>query len=339
MSYDKHQRDYTILLTSVVMEEFFSSRFENFFSCPTRPAYLLVKDRVLFHYFNAEEKEIRARRIAKKYSERELFNYVRKINLALAAYHKFLKNLGRYTTLDAISRLHDFMAQFTAVIVLVAESPLYCVWNKRISKLFSETRRRYDDVHKFGMEVEKELLNRLEKERNLPAGCLQNLLINEFRKYLRSGSLPEGLAKRPKFFFAGHDHRGQHIYSRAAAQRRLARLEPRFKVSRISEFSGRPAFSGKAAGRVRLIRFIAEAKKLKSGEVLVASMTDPRYLPAMRKAAAIITDEGGLTCHAAIVARELGIPCIVGTKIATQVLNDGDRVAVDAGKGIVKITK
>jgi pyruvate,water dikinase len=66
-------------------------------------------------------------------------------------------------------------------------------------------------------------------------------------------------------------------------------------------------------------------------------MTRPEYMPAILKAAAIIADEGGITCHAAIVSRELGIPCIVGTKIATQALKDGDLVEVDADKGIVKI--
>jgi len=59
----------------------------------------------------------------------------------------------------------------------------------------------------------------------------------------------------------------------------------------------------------------------------------------MKEAGAIITDEGGITCHAAIVSRELGIPCIIGTKIATKVLKDGDIVEVDAGKGVVKIIK
>jgi len=62
-------------------------------------------------------------------------------------------------------------------------------------------------------------------------------------------------------------------------------------------------------------------------------------LPAMNKASAFITDEGGITCHAAIVARELGKPCIIGTKIATKVLKDGDEVEVNADKGIVKIIK
>jgi len=64
-------------------------------------------------------------------------------------------------------------------------------------------------------------------------------------------------------------------------------------------------------------------------------MTQPEFLPAMKKASAIITDEGGLTCHAAIISRELGIPCIIGTKIATKVFKDGDIVEVDATRGIV----
>jgi len=66
-------------------------------------------------------------------------------------------------------------------------------------------------------------------------------------------------------------------------------------------------------------------------------MTDPRYVFAMKKAGAIVTDEGGITCHAAIVARELKKPCIIGTKIATKVLKGGDLVEVDAERGIVRI--
>ena len=64
-------------------------------------------------------------------------------------------------------------------------------------------------------------------------------------------------------------------------------------------------------------------------------MTDPRYLGAMKKSSAIVTDEGGITCHAAIVSRELRIPCIIGAKVATQVLQTGDRIKVDANRGII----
>ena len=70
---------------------------------------------------------------------------------------------------------------------------------------------------------------------------------------------------------------------------------------------------------------------------MVATMTFPNFIPAMEKAAAFVTDEGGILCHAAIVAREMKKPCIIGTKIATQVLHDGQLVEVDAKRGIVKI--
>ncbi len=68
-------------------------------------------------------------------------------------------------------------------------------------------------------------------------------------------------------------------------------------------------------------------------------MTHPEFLVLMKKASAVITDEGGITCHAAIVAREMGKPCVIGTKIATKVLKDGDLVEVNADKGIVKRVK
>lgn len=72
------------------------------------------------------------------------------------------------------------------------------------------------------------------------------------------------------------------------------------------------------------------------GGVLVTTMTTPEFVPAMKRALAVVTDEGGITSHAAIVSRELNIPCVIGTKIATKVLKDGDRVIVDATKGIIK---
>jgi len=107
----------------------------------------------------------------------------------------------------------------------------------------------------------------------------------------------------------------------------------------IKEFKGRSACKGKAMGKVRRIMGFSKVHTMKEGEILVTGMTIPNFLPAMKKAAAIITDEGGITCHAAIVARELGKPCIIGTKIATQVLKDGDEVEVDADEGIVRIKK
>ena len=76
--------------------------------------------------------------------------------------------------------------------------------------------------------------------------------------------------------------------------------------------------------------------KMKDGDILVSISTQPDLLPAMKKAAAFITDQGGVTSHAAIVAREMKTPCVIATKIATKVLKDGDIVEVDADKGIVR---
>ncbi len=92
---------------------------------------------------------------------------------------------------------------------------------------------------------------------------------------------------------------------------------------------------GSAAGPARILRSLADAEILKDGDVLVTHMTSPDWTALMRRAAAIVTDSGGMTCHAAIVSRELGIPCIVGTGDATRVLRDGETVTVDATHGLV----
>ena len=98
---------------------------------------------------------------------------------------------------------------------------------------------------------------------------------------------------------------------------------------------GLPASPGIGRGKVRNIKDISEIDRVKEGDILVTVMTNPDMVPAMRKAAAVVTDDGGRTCHAAIVSRELGIPCIVGAKNASQVLVEGLEITVDASRGVV----
>lgn len=102
---------------------------------------------------------------------------------------------------------------------------------------------------------------------------------------------------------------------------------------------GFTANRGIIKGIVRVVFLAKDFHKVNSGDILVTAMTSVDFIPVMDKAAAFITNEGGITSHAAIVAREMNKPCIIGTKIATQVLKDGDLVEVDADKGIVKILK
>ena len=99
--------------------------------------------------------------------------------------------------------------------------------------------------------------------------------------------------------------------------------------------TGLGASPGLAVGKVRRLATPADGAQLQAGEILVAAMTSPDWVPTMRRAAAVVTDSGGMTCHAAIVSRELGVPCLVGTRTATQVLRDGELVTVDARGGRV----
>lgn len=98
---------------------------------------------------------------------------------------------------------------------------------------------------------------------------------------------------------------------------------------------GLGASPGVAVGVVRVLASPADAAQLQRGEILVTTMTSPDWVPVMRRAAAVVTDAGGMTSHAAIVSRELGIPCVVGTREATRVLRDGMMVTVDASAGTI----
>lgn len=107
----------------------------------------------------------------------------------------------------------------------------------------------------------------------------------------------------------------------------------------ITELKGQSACSGHVKGKVRIALIAKDSYKLKDGEILVCAMTSPDYVPAMKRASAIITDEGGLLSHAAIMSREFGKPCIIGMKIATRVLKDGNLIDVNANEGTIKILK
>lgn len=111
--------------------------------------------------------------------------------------------------------------------------------------------------------------------------------------------------------------------------------ETKEKIATSAILEGLGASPGTASGEAKLVSDASELGKVKDGDILVAVMTTPDMVPAMKRAAAIVTDEGGLTCHAAIVSRELGCPAVVGTRKATQLLADGMTITVDGEKGLV----
>jgi pyruvate,water dikinase len=116
-------------------------------------------------------------------------------------------------------------------------------------------------------------------------------------------------------------------------------LKKQEKSDDIKEITGMCASVGKCVGKVKVCLTIKDLKKLEEGDILVTAMTRPEFFQSMKTAAAFVTDEGGLTCHAAIVAREFNKPCIIATKNATKLLKDGDLVEVNADHGVVKVIK
>ncbi len=112
-------------------------------------------------------------------------------------------------------------------------------------------------------------------------------------------------------------------------------LDNQNKIEKTPDFKGDSASPGTASGQVIIIKSPKEIDRVTSGQILVTDMTTPDFVPAMKKVNGIITDKGGQTSHAAIVSRELGIPCVVGTKIATKKLKEGDTVTINGTTGEV----
>ncbi len=185
-----------------------------------------------------------------------------------------------------------------------------------------------------------QFLLKVSQEKNISHELLQFTLPREFIAYLKTGKIDLPLLKeRMKGCMAINTSVGDDVLIHGKEFQALKRRILDAEVGKeITDFRGTAASYGKVQGKVKVITNPAK-QTLQQGEILVAPMTRPEYVPLMKKAAAIITDEGGITSHAAIISRELGIPCIVGTRIATKVLKDGMMVDVNANHALVKILK
>ncbi len=154
---------------------------------------------------------------------------------------------------------------------------------------------------------------------------------------------PEGHAELKKrvqngVIYAFDECNMSHSYiSDADEVDRVARLMYELQTDGQTEVTGNIANKGVVTGTVKIVNRVVDFEKFEEGDVLVSAMTRPELMPIVRKAAAIVTDEGGVTCHAAVISREMGVPCIIGTGNATALLKDGDLVEVDADNGVVHV--
>lgn len=167
------------------------------------------------------------------------------------------------------------------------------------------------------------------------------LTIDEVRDSLEK-RLPivdkEEIESRKKAHVLGIADEGSFLLTGGEASSIIDSLNNRSSSDeKVEEIVGKPASPGVVIGKVTVCPSASDSHTVEEGDILVCSMTTPDYVPAMKKAGAIVTDEGGLLCHAAIISRELGKPCVIATRIATKILKTGDKVEVDANRGIVRI--
>jgi phosphoenolpyruvate synthase/pyruvate phosphate dikinase len=210
---------------------------------------------------------------------------------------------------------------------------------KDLTTLQDEKKAITTESHYYLQQLFKELAKRTNKEYH----DFYYLVIEEIKDLLNSKNLDELLKQRQKLAVSIIENGKFKILTgneaKDYAKENEFLLPSQEGEEEIDEIKGVAGSQGHAIGEIKIIESSKEIAKFEKDKILVTPMTTPDFVPIMNKAKAIITNEGGITCHAAIVSRELGIPCVIGTSIATKVLKDGDLVEVDADNGVVKVIK
>lgn len=208
----------------------------------------------------------------------------------------------------------------------------------RMAQRFVYIKDARDDYRRESVYYAKNLFEEIGRRMNLSTSDMSYLQEKEIFDFLSKNTRfdTQRVAERKKGFVIYLNMKKQLICldgGQIKPALQLFRLLPQ-EENQI-EISGRIACQGIARGPVKIVHGVKDLAKIVKGDVLVAVTTHPDFVSAMRKSVAIVTDEGGITSHAAIVSREFGIPCIVGCKNATKLLKDGNLVEVDANKGTV----
>jgi phosphohistidine swiveling domain-containing protein len=203
-----------------------------------------------------------------------------------------------------------------------------------LTKVRLEARQEFEKAH----ESSHKLFNEIAKRNKMTIEDVKWLTIDEVANLLQNKVLPtkKEIEERKFATVLLFENRKYRIFSGNEAVRFIQKETQEDEYRELDILKGTVVFPGNREGKVVLVREPQELTKMKPGRILVTRMTTPNLLPSIRLAAAIVTDEGGITCHAAILARELRIPCIVGTKYATKFLLDEDVVAIDGKTGIIK---
>ena len=186
----------------------------------------------------------------------------------------------------------------------------------------------------------KPLMIEIARRGNISIAQLAMMLPNEIETLILNKKLPKSVNfndRKMEAIFWLDNCSYKYVFGNQAKKLISMQLSEVVEEKFIDVIKGTTASLGNTVrGRVRILEK-SDLRKFQKGEILVAVMTSPEFVPAMHKARAIVTDEGGVLCHAAIVSREMDKPCIIGTKTATRFLKSGDLVEVDTAKGSVRL--
>lgn len=243
------------------------------------------------------------------------------------------------TFTDQTQNTKKIMANRQALIKKINLTPkttrFFSAWGDfMVTKVY----RRYAQL--FALYKTTFILEEIARRGGLSLKEVRFMTSQEIKEVLFNGKVnKEEIKSRVKFslYYTAKDT--ELYYNGQEAERIVKEHIQKNDDQEVTELKGQCGCRGQAKGPVKIINVIRDMEKMKPGDILVSISTQPDLLPAMKKAAAFITDQGGVTSHAAIVAREMNVPCVIATKIATKVLHDGDLVEVDADKGIVKVVK
>ena len=227
-----------------------------------------------------------------------------------------------------IIKLNHEIWPMVAVANVLGSTEFYKVSNN-LRKICIKIRNESDDVLHPSLTYLNNLVIKKLKIKNTQNISLTEILGNDIPKNVEIRKRNKGWAY----------HKGNLIFNikKYCLDQKIQIINPSKKQGKI--ITGKTACKGFVKGKAKVIFELSELKKVQKGDILVTPMTTPEMIPALKKASAIITDEGGITCHAAIISRELKIPCIIGTINATNTIFDNDFLEVDANKGNIKIIK
>jgi len=248
---------------------------------------------------------------------------------------------------DFLMRSPEFLRQLEEILLYTTSIPYFLL--SALESLSAEEFKTHNEIKErcellradskylaLQSAIGDRLLNLLEVKHSLLKGSMKNASWQEILSALEQDIVPNvGELKnrdRSVFWFEA----GVVCFSDKSELYKV--VEDILHVdTEITEVKGSIACKGSASGAVKIVNHPDEMGKVQEGDIIVSRNTNPSLMPVLSVCAAIVTDEGGIACHAAIVSRELGKPCVIGTKIATKVFKDGDLVEVDAERGVVRI--